>query len=222
MPRRPVLVYGAGGHAKVVIDILERSDDCEVVGILDDDPKLTGTTFLGYPVLGGMAWLEDQHPDVGLVLAIGDNATRRSLAERLRPLPLNPVTAIHPSVQIGRDVSIGEGTVVMARAVVNPGATLGRYSIVNTGATIDHDCLIGHYAHICPGAHLGGNVRVGDGALVGIGASVIQNIAIGEGGDGGRRSGRHQTRTGRSNRRRRARPPHHTQRSAKSKEPLSE
>lgn len=181
MPHRSVLVYGAGGHGKVIIDLLEQIANHEVIGVLDDEPKLTGTTFLGYPVLGGMAWLEERHPDVGLVIAIGDNAIRRRLAERLQPLQLDSVTAIHPSAQLGRDISIGEGTVVMAGAVVNSGAILGRHSIVNTGATIDHDCLIGHYAHICPGVHLSGQVRVDDGALVGVGASVIPNITIGEG-----------------------------------------
>ena len=180
MPRRPVLVYGAGGHGKVVVDILEQTPDYQVIGVLDDDPKLVGTTFLGYQVLGGRAWLEGQHPDASLVLAIGHNPTRRRLAESLRHLDIDPVTVLHPSTQIGRDVSIGKGTVVMAHAVVNPGATVGRHSIVNTGATIDHDCLIGDYAHVCPGAHLAGHVQVGTGALVGIGASVIQGLAIGE------------------------------------------
>ncbi len=180
MHRNPVLVYGAGGHAKVVIDILERSDDCEVIGVLDDSQEPACATFLGYPVMGGMAWLEAQRPETGLVLAVGDNMNRRRLAKKLRHLELTPVVAIHPTAQIGRDVTIGEGTVVVAGAVVNPGATVGRYCIVNTGATIDHECIIGDYTHICPGVHLSGNVRVGNCTFIGIGASVIQNITIGD------------------------------------------
>ena len=176
-----VLVYGAGGHGKVVIDILERAGECEVVGVLDDDPALTGLVFLGYRVLGGLGLLRRQPPASNVILAIGDNPARRRLAEELRRLDITAMVAIHPSAQIGKDVSIGEGTVVMAGAVVNSSTKVGCHCILNTGSTVDHDCCIGDYVHICPGAHLAGGVGVGDGALVGVGACVIPDVTIGAG-----------------------------------------
>lgn len=181
MPPRPLLVYGAGGHAKVVIDILERSGGYDLAGILDDNPQCWGTSFEGYPVLGGLAWLESNRPAASLILAIGDNRARQRLAETVQHLGMSAAVAIHPSAQIGKDVSIGEGSVLMACAVVNSGTRLGRHVIVNTAASVDHDCQIGDFAHIAPGAHLGGGVRVGSSVLVGIGAAVNPDLVIGEG-----------------------------------------
>jgi sugar O-acyltransferase (sialic acid O-acetyltransferase NeuD family) len=175
-----VLILGAGGHAKVVADIL-LCQGTPVMGFLDDDPATWGALRLGLPVLGGIATYRVHLPG-GLILGIGDIAARNALVERLgRDACDRWCNAIHPHATVAASVRVGHGVAVVARAVVNPDAILGDHSIVNTGATVDHDCTIGEHAHIGPGAHLGGSVRVGRGALIGIGASVTPGLTIGDG-----------------------------------------
>lgn len=177
-----VLVYGAGGHAKVVIDILERAGQYQIAGILDDRTELHGSEFCGYQLLGGCDVLrEDKYRACAAVFAVGDNAARMALWERLQAFGVSLALAVHPSAQIGRDVRLGAGTVVMAGAVVNPGSIIEQNVILNTGATVDHDCRIGACVHISPGAHLAGNVSVGALAHIGTGASIVPDVSIGRG-----------------------------------------
>jgi len=176
-----VLIYGASGHGRVIIDIVERERRSRIVGLLDDDLAIQGRNFCGYPVLGGFELLDGEtYHDCKLILAIGDNRARRRLWEKLRELRYKLACAIHPSAQIGKDVSIGPGTVIMANTAVNSGTQIGENVIINTGATIDHDCVIEGYVHISPGAHLAGNVSVGEFSWIGIGASIVQGVKIGE------------------------------------------
>lgn len=177
-----LLLYGAGGHAKVVLDVAMRIDRHHVVGLLDDDPSLNGRTLHGVPVLGGLEQLEgDTYRNCCLVISIGSNDARRRLAERLGGLGYTFVSVIHPDARIGMGVSLGSGTVMMAGVSINADAAIGDHVIVNTGATVDHDCRIGDYAHLSPGVHLAGNVQVGRLVHVGIGACVAQGVSIGEG-----------------------------------------
>jgi len=177
-----VLIYGASGHGKVIIDIIEKDGGYEIAGFIDDDPAIQGRDFYGYPILGGFDLLnEGIYHDCKLILAIGDNRARSRLWERIKELGYELVYAIHPSAQIAREVSIGPGTVIMANTVVNSGTKVGENVIVNTGVTIDHDCVIKDYVHISPGAHLAGNVSVGELTHIGIGVSVIQGVKIGKG-----------------------------------------
>jgi len=172
---RHVLIIGAGGHAKVVIATLQVAGRI-VDGILDDNESLQGACILGVPVIGRTECAASfRHLEA--IVAVGDNESRRALAERL---DLEWTVAIHPSSVIHPDVPIGPGTVVFAGAVIQPGARVGAHAIINTGATVDHDCLIGDFAHIAPGAHLGGTVWIADGAFVGIAAVALPNIHIGE------------------------------------------
>jgi sugar O-acyltransferase (sialic acid O-acetyltransferase NeuD family) len=177
---RGILVLGAGGHGKVVADILCCAG-MPLLGFLDDDPATWGTMRLGLPVLGSIATYREHMPG-GLVLGIGDIAARKAIVDSLgseaRYLWYN---AIHPRATVARSVRLGNGVTVVAGAVVNPDSALGDHSVVNTGATVDHDCVIGDFAHIGPGAHLAGDVRVGRDAFIGIGASVTQGISIGVG-----------------------------------------
>jgi len=177
-----VLIYGASGHGRVIIDIVEREGRYKIVGILDDDPAIQGRALYGYPILGGIELLYGKpHHDCKLILAIGDNHARRRLWQKLEGLGYELARAIHPSAQIAKEVSIGPGTVIMANAVVNSGARIGENVIINTGATIDHDCVIEDYVHISPGVHLAGNVKLGELSHIGIGASAVQRVKIGKG-----------------------------------------
>jgi len=177
-----LLIYGASGHGKVIIDIVEREGRFKIVGLLDDDPTIQGKTFCNYSIIGGCDLLNEHvYHGYRLILAIGDNRARRRLWERIKELGYELVYAIHPSAQIAREVSIGPGTVIMANTAVNSGTKVGENVIINTGVTIDHDCAIEDYVHICPGAHLAGNVVVGKLSHIGIGASVVQGVKIGKG-----------------------------------------
>ena len=181
-PRTDLLLYGASGHAKVVLDVALRLKEFRVVGFLDDDRDRHGQILLGFPILGGLEQLKSPpHQHCSLVIAIGENHARQKLVGRLSALGSVFAAIIHPSAQIGVGASFGKGTVIMAGAVVNPDTTVGDHVIINTGATVDHDCIIGDYAHIAPGAHLAGGVSVGALAHIGIGASIIQGVSIGEG-----------------------------------------
>lgn len=174
------LLYGAGGHAKVIIDILEKEGRYEIAGIIDDNSKLQGKHLQGYKIIGGFeVLLSSDYQGCKLIIAIGENRVRKGLYERVKVLGYEFASAVHPSAQIAKDVSLGCGTVVMANAAINPGAVIGKQVIINTGATIDHDCVLGDFVHISPGAHLAGNVTVGELTHIGIGASVVPGVKIG-------------------------------------------
>ena len=169
----PVVVIGAGGHAKVVVAALLELGT-PIAAILDDDPAKQGSELLGVAVTGPIA--ESAVAGRPAILALGDNTARRRLAARLDGLwraVVHPAAHVHPSVRLG------EGLFVAAGAIVQPDTILGAHVIVNTGATIDHDCVIGSYAHVAPGAHLAGDVTVGEQTLVGIGAVVAPGVAVG-------------------------------------------
>lgn len=168
-----VIIIGAGGHARVVADIVTSRGD-RVLGFLDDDPGVRGSYHL--PVLGKIADCR-KWPEASFILGIGSAAVRKKLEKLL--VNIRWYTAIHPSAVISRlGTSIGEGTVVMANAVVNPGATVGKHCIVNTGAIVEHDNVIGDYAHISVGAKLAGAVTVGESTWVGIGAVISNGLTV--------------------------------------------
>ena len=176
---RGVLVLGAGGHGKVVADVL-LSQGVAVLGFLDDDPSTWELTRLGLPVLGRIDTYASHNP-VGLVMGIGDNRARRHLVERLGAQANDLwISAIHPRATIARSARLGRSLVIAAGAVINPDSVLGDHVIVNTGATVDHDCTIADYAHLAPGAHLSGGVKIGMGALIGTGSSVAPGNSVGD------------------------------------------
>lgn len=181
-----IVGLGAGGHAKVVMEILKAYPDCQVVGLLDPKHELHGQKVLGVPILGGddeLPRLRDQgvrYFFIGLG-STSDLKPRRRLYEFAQSSGLTPVSAIHPSAIISPSVTVGIGTTIMANAVINAGAQIGEDVIVNTGVIIEHDCVIGNHVHIATGASLAGGVWVGDNVHVGQGAVIRQATSIGTG-----------------------------------------
>ena len=165
---KKLLIYGASGHGKVAADIA-RHNGYEEILFYDDDIQKND--------LGQYKVIHDFHgcEDHDLFIAIGDNATREKISLRMQR---QLVTLIHPTAVIGEDVQIGQGVVVMAKAIINPGTILGDGVIVNTCASIDHDNRIGNYAHISVNAHTAGTVTIGERTFIGMSASVINNISI--------------------------------------------
>lgn len=178
-----IVIVGAGGHGTVVADILLRMREAgaaiEPVAFVDDEPPADRTQILSLPVLpGGIRTLASLGHDAAIV-AIGDNATRRRIAETLRRAGTKLACAQHPSSIVSPDAHIEEGAMICAGAAVAPGSRIGLGTIVNTLASVDHHTRVGDYAHIAPGVHLGGDVCIGDGTLVGIGASVRPGRRVG-------------------------------------------
>lgn len=178
----PVIILGAGGHAKVLIDAL-RLQSIEILGIADADPNKTCQLLLGVPVLGDddevMKYPVDSIRLVNGVGSVRVNPRRRQLFEHFKSKGYRFASVVHPSAIIAIDVVLSEGAQIMAGVVVQAGCHVGINAVINTGSVVDHDCRVGDHAHIAPGVTLSGGVRVGGAAHIGAGATVIQGIQIG-------------------------------------------
>lgn len=161
-------LYGASGHAKVIIDIL-TANGINIEGLIDDNPDVH--KLLDYPVF---------HQCIGLsplIISIGSNKVRKQIAEKFNA---EFGIAIHPSAVISPNVTVDAGTVVMQGAIIQSCAKIGKHCIINTGASVDHECIIGDYVHISPHATLCGNVHVGEGSWVAAGTTVLPGVKIGK------------------------------------------
>jgi sugar O-acyltransferase (sialic acid O-acetyltransferase NeuD family) len=177
-----IFLLGSSGHARVVADIIERSNNYHICFIFDDMESLHDTQIFGYHVIGGRKrlLLACRYHNVNTaIVTIGDNRTRSNLHSQLQELGISFGKAIHPSAQIGTDVIVSEGTVIMANVVINPGVNLGRGVILNTKSSVDHDCQVGDFSHLGPGCTLCGGVKIHQGVFLGAGVTVIPNIIIG-------------------------------------------
>ena len=176
MKQNQIWLYGAGGHALVVADVLIAMGQT-VRGIFDDDPALSGTRE--HPILPGLeigGREQFESLDGLLLISVGNNRTRQQLAG---DFPVEFTSAIHPSAQISPSATIGVGSVVFHGAIVQANVRVGRHVIINTAACVDHDCQVGDFAHIAPNVTLCGDVTIGEGALIGAGAVVIPGLRIG-------------------------------------------
>ena len=170
---KDVIIIGAGGHARVIADIVMAQSD-RVLGFLDDNPEAVGA--FGIPVLGKVADYA-AYPNASFVIGIGNAQVRRRIAQMLEGVSW--YTAIHPSAVISPlGVTLGAGTVVAANACINPGATVGAHCIINTASVVEHDNSIADFAHISVGAKLGGGASVGESTWVGIGATVSNGVSV--------------------------------------------
>ena len=181
---RRLVILGAGGHAREVADIARHAQqagaDFELLGFIDDDPRLHGKVLQDTPVLGGWGWLDGiERSDLAVVVAVGSPHICRRLALRARENELCFARVISPLAHISPYARLGEGAVVFPNTVVNAGAKLGEHCILNVGASISHDTSVGRYSNINPGAHVAGNVTIGEGCYIGMGTNVIQGRSIG-------------------------------------------
>lgn len=176
--QQSIVLYGAGGHGKVIADMIEKAGQYTIAGFLDDEK--TGAAF-GYPILGGFNAVSTL-PAQGITMAvvsIGNNAARLDLQDRLMDMGMNVPVITHPSAQIARGVEMGPGTVIMPGVVIGPDTSIGSGCILNTGATVDHECVLGDGVHLSPGVHLAGGVRIGPLSHMGIGSVAKEGISIG-------------------------------------------
>jgi sugar O-acyltransferase (sialic acid O-acetyltransferase NeuD family) len=178
---KPVVIVGAGGHAREVAEIVQALHALgrggPLVGLLTDVVAQHGTHVLGIPVLGPPAWI-DGHPEVAVVIAVGDNRTRQQIAARLAP-GWSAIAVISPHALISPHASVGPGAMVFPGVVIGPLARIGAHTIVNVGASVSHDSVVGEWANLNPGVRLAGNVSIGAGANIGMGAAIIQGRTVG-------------------------------------------
>ena len=161
-------LYGASGHAKVIVDIL-KSQDIEILGLYDDNNLVEN--LLGYPVY------HSKNIKSPIIISIGSNKIRKLIAEKLN---VEYTNAIHSLSIVSTFSKIGLGTVIMQGAIIQACSIIGIHCIINTGATVDHDCIIEDYVHISPNTTLCGNVHVGEGTHIGAGSVVIPGVKIGK------------------------------------------
>lgn len=162
-----MLIYGNGGHAKVVAEIIISNG--EKITAIFDNGNLANESTLEYK--------HTLFADEPIIIAIGDNISRKIIAEEVTH---GFGSAIHPSAIISPSTKIGGGVMIIHNVVVQANATIGKQTILNTSSVVEHDCSIGEYCHIAPKVTLCGNVKIGDGTLLGAGAIVLPGITIGK------------------------------------------
>lgn len=172
--KKRISIYGASGHGKVVLDILNSTKEYKLGYVFDDDETLKSFKNCNIDISLDVKKLQE----FPLVFTIGNNRTRKEIVEKIKHRVAPPM--IHSNAVKSPSAIVGDGTVVMAGAVINADVKIKKHVIVNTGAVVEHDCLLDDYVHISPNAALAGDVHVGEGCHIGIGAQVIQGIKIGK------------------------------------------
>ncbi len=167
-----MLLYGAGGHAKVVLDCL-MEQGVSINGIFDDKSDLVSLN--GYDVLG--KYDEHSFEEDQVIITIGDNTTRKNLVQKIKH-KFGKIA--HPSAIMSKYVQIGEGSVVFHGCILQTGVRIGKHCIINTGASLDHDVTVGDFAHISPKVTLCDVVEIGEGTHIGAGATILPKITVGK------------------------------------------
>lgn len=178
-----ILIYGASGHAKMIVDIVLKNNKYNVVGFVDSYKPINQDLY-GYKIIGNLNDLPKlikQHNIEGIAIGIGDNYTRKSAYHRIIKLAPNIefVSIVHPSAVIANDVIIPKGAVIMPNAVINANAKIGEFSILNTKSSLGHDSIMADFSSLASGAIIGGGVGIGLCSAICLCASIIQNVTIG-------------------------------------------
>jgi sugar O-acyltransferase (sialic acid O-acetyltransferase NeuD family) len=167
-----ISIIGAGGHSKVIIDIIHELDNCNIMGIYDDNK--TGY-FSGIKIIGKVS--EINNTNDYFIIGIGNDKIRKKIAEEYQ---LKWATLIHPKTIIAKTATIKEGTVICAGAIIQTEVEIGKHCIINTNCSIDHESIISDYCSICPSSTICGQVKVGESSFIGANSTIIQTIEIGK------------------------------------------
>jgi len=176
-----VVVFGSGGQARVVAEILLHDKTKQLIGFVDPFTKNTKEKIFELPILGGYEVIPSliKKGVKGFVIGVGDNKIREKRFNELKKRGLEPITAIHPTANIAKEVKIGKGAVVAIGATIATKAIIGENVIINSGAIIEHDNVIEDHVHVAPGAALAGRVKVKSRALIGLRSVVKEFLTIG-------------------------------------------
>lgn len=167
-----MILYGAGGHAKVVYDSL-LSEGIKLGGIFDDSTAIK--SFIGYKVVN--PYSSDLFSNDKVIISIGSNEIRYELSKKIQH---EIGSTIHSTAFVGLSSEVNIGAMVMAKAAIQTHTQIGKHVIINTGAIVEHDCMIEDYVHVGPGTVICGNVRIGTGALIGANATILPGLSIGK------------------------------------------
>lgn len=174
--KNKLMIIGASGHGKVVADIAKKMNKWQSIVFLDDNESLK--ISMGIEVIGKTSDAFSHKDEFDFFVAIGNNAAREKIQEKLEKEGMAVVSLIHPESVIGTDIEIGHGTAIMAGVVINCSSRIGKGCIVNTNATIEHDNIVEDYVHISPGVSVAGSVKIGKNTWLGIGSVVSNNVNI--------------------------------------------
>ncbi|MBD3184606.1 transferase [Candidatus Poribacteria bacterium] len=172
-----IAIIGAGGHGKAVLDAALESNEYQVAGIVDDNKELVGTYLFGVPVFNCIDELDGVE---AYTVAIGDNVIRKRKFQQFQQMGYKPVNIKHASVYISPRVSMGQGSVILACAVITANAVIGDNVVLYTSCTIEHDCIISDHSYISPGCNVCGAVNIHEGAMIGTGAVIMPGVTVGE------------------------------------------
>lgn len=178
---KKIVIIGAGGHCKVIIEIIKSTNEYEIVGITD---KIAKGNMLNIPIIGDDSVLRKLYNEGVQYAFIGIGALnkiniRNDIYRKLKNIGFNIPALIHKTAIVSPFSYVQEGTCVMAGAIINPGVTVNKNCIINTGSIIEHDCKIGNNTHISSNVAIAGGVNIGFNTHIGIGSSVIQGKIIG-------------------------------------------
>jgi sugar O-acyltransferase (sialic acid O-acetyltransferase NeuD family) len=178
------VVIGGGGHGRLVIDVVEKANDFELIGIIDAQLPI-GTSVLGYPVIGrehDLPLIIAEQKIEGILIAVGDNWVRSHVATSLHSLSgqIEFPNAIHPSAQLAKGVQLGHGNVILAGSVVNSNTTIGNFCILGSKCSVDHDSTVDDFASFGPNSCAGGNVHVGEYSAICLGANIVHRCKVGD------------------------------------------
>ena len=182
-PNKNILIFGTSGHAKVVIDIIEKERKYKIAGLLDSF-KNKGELLFNYSVLGGennLVQIVKENDISGIIVAIGDNFVRKKIVTIIKELlpKIIFINAIHPSVKIGKSVKLGQGIALMPSVVINSDCVIGDFCFINTNSSLGHDGEMHDFSSISSGVKTGGNLILGSFSAISIGSTIIENITIG-------------------------------------------
>lgn len=168
-------LFGASGHAKVVVDVIKSTNEKDILGVFDDDDSKK--KFANLPFLG--VYNENKIPleNAEFLISIGDNNIRKIVSKKIKQ---NFCSVFDKTSVISNSAKIGLGTVTMPYSVINANSKIGNHCIINSSAVVEHDCIIDDFVHISPNSTITGNVEIGEGTHIGAGAVIIPNIKIGK------------------------------------------
>lgn len=178
-----ILIYGASGHAKMIVDVIEKNKSHNIMGFIDTYKPL-GYQLNSYKVIGRLEDLKELTKSLnieGIIIAIGDNFTRQKVFNNIKSIlpKVQFETVVHPTATLAEDINIGEGSVIMAKAVINSGAKVGKFCIINTASTLGHDSVMSDFSSLASGVTVAGTVKIGICSAICLRSIIIQNVEIG-------------------------------------------
>ena len=179
-----ILIYGASGHAKMIVDIIQKNNNYTIKGFIDSFKSINEVVY-GHTIIGNLKLLPELIKELnidGIIIALGENSTRKKIYHKIKNIAshLEFVSIIHPSAIIAAEVEIGEGTVIMANVVINASAKVGRFCILNTASTLGHDSMMSDFSSLASGVTVAGNVTIGVCSAICLNATIIQSLTIGD------------------------------------------